>query len=183
MNLPNSACRTTIGPLHTGVRVDSVSTFVFCVPAACVIVFVVVMRVSRLAPSFLPKGGSLLEQPFAVSGSGSAYALGYCDDNLRPGLTRYVTWRLALPTKSLGVVSMGGDDDDDVDDDDDDVDDNDDGDDDDDDADFMPGSMDARAYATGESASRTCRGPWRWRSAETALRGASSAFASFLPKG
>eukprot|EP00903_Cladosiphon_okamuranus_P006144 g6045.t2 len=36
----------------------------------------------------IPQGGSLLEQPFAVSGSGSVYALGYCDDNLRPGLTR-----------------------------------------------------------------------------------------------
>ncbi|CAM9575054.1 unnamed protein product [Hapterophycus canaliculatus] len=36
----------------------------------------------------VPQGGSLLEQPFAVSGSGSVYALGYCDDNLRPGLGR-----------------------------------------------------------------------------------------------
>lgn len=34
------------------------------------------------------QGGSLLEQPFAVSGSGSVYALGYCDDHLRPGLGR-----------------------------------------------------------------------------------------------
>eukprot|EP00752_Nemacystus_decipiens_P007521 g6721.t1 len=36
----------------------------------------------------IPQGGSLLEQPFAVSGSGSVYALGYCDDNLTPGLKR-----------------------------------------------------------------------------------------------
>lgn len=39
--------------------------------------------------AFLVQGGSLLEQPFAVSGSGSVYALGYCDDNLRPDLARY----------------------------------------------------------------------------------------------
>ncbi|CAB1097210.1 unnamed protein product [Ectocarpus sp. CCAP 1310/34] len=36
----------------------------------------------------VPQGGSLLEQPFAVSGSGAVYALGYCDDNLRPSLGR-----------------------------------------------------------------------------------------------
>ncbi|CAM9310182.1 unnamed protein product [Ectocarpus sp. 4 AP-2014] len=36
----------------------------------------------------VPQGGSLLEQPFAVSGSGAVYALGYCDDNLRPDLGR-----------------------------------------------------------------------------------------------
>mmetsp|Transcript_19807 Transcript_19807/g.43308 ORF Transcript_19807/g.43308 Transcript_19807/m.43308 type:complete len:229 (+) Transcript_19807:284-970(+) len=36
----------------------------------------------------IPLGGTLIQVPFTVGGSGSAYVMGYCDKNWRPGMTR-----------------------------------------------------------------------------------------------
>ena len=36
----------------------------------------------------IPLGGSMIQVPFTVGGSGSAYVMGYCDKNWRPNMTR-----------------------------------------------------------------------------------------------
>ena len=56
-------------------------------------------------------GGSLVRQPFAISGSGSTYVYGYCDAHFKRGMTReectkFVTNALALAMARDG--SSGG---------------------------------------------------------------------------
>jgi len=36
----------------------------------------------------IPLGGSVVEQPFAIGGSGSTYIYGYCDDHFKPGMSK-----------------------------------------------------------------------------------------------
>jgi len=36
----------------------------------------------------IPLGGSLIQQPFAIGGSGSTYIFGYCDANYKDGMSR-----------------------------------------------------------------------------------------------
>lgn len=72
-----------------------------CAPLLPFLRFVVVAVVAFLFwemddVGFVEQGGSFLEQPFAVSGSGSMYALGYCDDHLRPDLGRCTTVELKI---------------------------------------------------------------------------------------
>ena len=38
----------------------------------------------------LPLGGTLLQCPFTIGGSGSAYIYGWCDDAFKENMTRYV---------------------------------------------------------------------------------------------
>lgn len=36
----------------------------------------------------IPLGGALVQQPFAIGGSGSTYIYGYCDANYKEGMTK-----------------------------------------------------------------------------------------------
>ena len=55
--------------------------------------------------SLFIQGGTLLEQTFAISGSGSPFAMGYCDLHLRPGLDRWGAVRCcAVVYRSCGAA-------------------------------------------------------------------------------
>lgn len=59
----------------------------------------------------VPLGGSLIQQPFAIGGSGSSYIYGFCDSNYKEGMskedcTKFVTNALSLAMARDG--SSGG---------------------------------------------------------------------------
>lgn len=59
----------------------------------------------------IPLGGALVQQPFAIGGSGSTYIYGYCDANYKEGMTKaecqaFVKNALALAMSRDG--SSGG---------------------------------------------------------------------------
>ncbi|CAN0013054.1 unnamed protein product, partial [Choristocarpus tenellus] len=59
----------------------------------------------------VPQGGSFHELPFAVSGSGAPYALGYCDDHLYEGMSKEECIRHVQRAMELAVardVASGG---------------------------------------------------------------------------
>lgn len=59
----------------------------------------------------IPLGGAMVQQPFAIGGSGSSYIYGFCDSNFKEGMSReecidFVTKSLALAMSRDG--SSGG---------------------------------------------------------------------------
>merc|ERR1712146_606090 len=59
----------------------------------------------------LPIGGSIIKVPFTVGGSGSAYILGFCDHNWRPGMSENDCKKFVLRAISLAIArdsSSGG---------------------------------------------------------------------------
>jgi 20S proteasome subunit beta 1 len=55
----------------------------------------------------IPLGGSLIKVPFTVGGSGSAYVLGWCDKNWKPGMTREECEAFVRKTVSLAIARDG----------------------------------------------------------------------------
>ena len=59
----------------------------------------------------IPLGGSLVESPFTVGGSGSAYIYGYCDNTYREGMSKEECERWVASAISLAIArdaSSGG---------------------------------------------------------------------------
>nr|WCZ58657.1 proteasome subunit beta type-6 [Seculamonas ecuadoriensis] len=52
-------------------------------------------------------GGSVVEQPFAIGGSGSGYIFGYCDANYKPGMTRDECKAFVINAVSLAMSRDG----------------------------------------------------------------------------
>lgn len=55
----------------------------------------------------VPLGGSLVQQPFAIGGSGSSYIYGYCDANFKEGMTREECIEFVKNSLSLAMARDG----------------------------------------------------------------------------
>mmetsp|Transcript_12062 Transcript_12062/g.22892 ORF Transcript_12062/g.22892 Transcript_12062/m.22892 type:complete len:223 (+) Transcript_12062:66-734(+) len=55
----------------------------------------------------IPLGGTLIQVPFTVGGSGSAYVLGWCDKHWKPNMTREECEAFVRKTVSLAMARDG----------------------------------------------------------------------------
>ncbi|KAI5348402.1 hypothetical protein L3X38_001289 [Prunus dulcis] len=55
----------------------------------------------------VPLGGTILEQPFAIGGSGSTYLYGFFDQEWKEGMTKEEAERLVLKAVSLAIARDG----------------------------------------------------------------------------
>lgn len=52
-------------------------------------------------------GGSVLQQPFAISGSGSGYIYGFCDANFKEGMSKAEAEEFVVKALSLAMSRDG----------------------------------------------------------------------------
>ncbi|CDF32448.1 Proteasome subunit beta type [Chondrus crispus] len=55
----------------------------------------------------IPLGGALVQQPFAIGGSGSSYIYGYCDSNFKEGMTKEECMEFVKNALSLAMARDG----------------------------------------------------------------------------
>ncbi|KAG9392049.1 Proteasome, subunit alpha/beta [Carpediemonas membranifera] len=55
----------------------------------------------------IPLGGSVVEQPFSIGGSGSTYIYGYCDAHYRPGMSKEECIEFAKSCVALAMSRDG----------------------------------------------------------------------------